>query len=101
MASSCAASGIDVDETYRNTRSRAMIIARTKSMRREVGRASPHTQSGHRQVGDVGALATAQDRPRKRDVAIIAFRRQMLEAAKIMQAGGRPSPPEIAPPHAA
>jgi phthalate 4,5-dioxygenase oxygenase subunit len=83
--------GIDVDETYRNTRSRANNYRQDrKSMKSGSWTGVPGIPNQDIVMWEtMGALANrSRDRLGASDVAIIAFRRQMLEAAKTMQAGG-------------
>ena len=83
--------GIDVDETYRNTRSRANDYRQDrKSMRSGSWTGVPGIPNQDIVMWEtMGALADrSKDRLGASDVAIIQFRRQMLEAAKTMQAGG-------------
>ncbi len=84
--------GIDVDETYRNTRTRVNNYRQDrKSMRCGSWTGIPGIPNQDIVMWEtMGALADrSRDRLGASDVAIIEFRRQMLEAAKIMLAGGQ------------
>jgi phthalate 4,5-dioxygenase oxygenase subunit len=83
--------GIDVDETYRNKRTRANnYLQDRKSMRTDSWTGVPGIPNQDIVMWEtMGPFADrSRDRLGASDVAIIAFRRQMLQAAKTMQAGG-------------
>jgi phthalate 4,5-dioxygenase len=83
--------GIDVDETYRNKRTRANnYLQDRKSMKTGNWTGVPGIPNQDIVMWEtMGPLADrSRDRLGASDIAIIAFRRQMLQAAKTMQAGG-------------
>ena len=83
--------GIDVDETYRNKRTRANdYLQDRKSMRTDSWTGVPGIPNQDIVMWEtMGPIADrSRDRLGASDVAIIQFRRQMLQAAKTMQTGG-------------
>jgi phthalate 4,5-dioxygenase oxygenase subunit len=83
--------GIDVDQTYRNTRSRANNYRQDrKAMKSGSWTGVPGIPNQDIVMWEtMGALVDrSRDRLGASDVAIITFRRQMLAAAKTMEAGG-------------
>jgi phthalate 4,5-dioxygenase oxygenase subunit len=83
--------GIDVDETWRNRRTRAnSYLQDRKGMKSGSWTGVPGIPNQDIVMWEtMGAITDrTRDRLGASDVAIIQFRRQMLEAAKIMQAGG-------------
>jgi phthalate 4,5-dioxygenase oxygenase subunit len=83
--------GIDVDETYRNTRTRANNYRQDRdAMRNGSWTGIPGIPNQDIVMWEtMGSIADrSRDRLGTSDRAIIAFRRQMLKSAKQMQAGG-------------
>ncbi len=83
--------GIDVDERYRNKRTRANdYLQDRKSMRTDSWTGVPGIPNQDIVMWEtMGPIADrSRDRLGASDVAIIQFRRQMLQAAKTMQTGG-------------
>jgi phthalate 4,5-dioxygenase oxygenase subunit len=83
--------GIDIDETYRNTRTRANNYRQDRNAMRE-GSWTGIPGIPNQDIVMWETMGPIADRSRDRlgtsDRAIIAFRRQMLKAAKQMQTGG-------------
>jgi phthalate 4,5-dioxygenase len=83
--------GIDVDETYRSTRTRQNNYRQDrKSMKLGNWTGVPGIPNQDIMMWEtMGPIADrSRDRLGSSDLAIVRFRRQMLEAAKIMQSGG-------------
>jgi phthalate 4,5-dioxygenase oxygenase subunit len=83
--------GIDVDETYRNTRTRQNNYRQDrKSMKLGNWTGVPGIPNQDIVMWEtMGPIADrSKDRLGSSDLAIVRFRRQMLEAAKIMRDGG-------------
>lgn len=83
--------GIDVDENWRNRRSRSNnYLQDRKAMRTESWTGIPGIPNQDIVMWEsMGPIAgRREERLGASDVAIVAFRRQMLQAARLMQTGG-------------